>query len=544
MKHASIAVLLTAALALPLAAADRTPIEYKQVLSQSYIVDRKYKSMEGPSSMQRVYLGDPNKPELMWIVGVKTEMVGPDGKTPQLPELMCHVNVDLDPVKHQMLFNLKRATSTRLVTLSQGMLSAELPRGYGFPIASNEPLILFTQVLNHNIENPGKLQVRHRVTFEYVRDRDLKQPLKPLFNLGASGMVLLGGEHSQHAGMAGMAGMASMPVTAAAADTNPNATSCLLLPRAPNANAKGADYIDPEGRKMTGHWVVPPGHQENHSDVTWFMNLPYNTTLHFAAVHLHPFASSLSLRDTTTGETLFTAKAVRPRKGIGLAHVDSLSSERGVPLFKDHKYEVVSVYDNPTRENSDSMASIFLGLEDPEFVRPDSQTLATRAMTYSATSADSVVLLRTSAGDVALSMLRDQAPHTVKQFLQLVLAGVYNGAKVTKVDDNGIRIETAALTDAQKKLIFNIPAEGTMKHEPGVLSICGSDPTVTIMLATDAARDGKCTPFAKVGPGAQVLRAIRSAGTDAKGAPKTPVTIKSMDVYANATDAVATMAAK
>src|SRR5579884_3754672 len=114
-------------------------------LSKVYTIDKKYRSMEGPSSVQTVYLGDRSKPELLWITGIRTEMVTEDGTTPQLPELMCHVNVDLDANKHQALFDLPRPVASRLMTLSQGMLDSKLPPGFGFPIASDEPLLLFTQ---------------------------------------------------------------------------------------------------------------------------------------------------------------------------------------------------------------------------------------------------------------------------------------------------------------------------------------------------------------------------------------------------------------
>jgi len=131
-------LLLAAAL---IAATPSPAAQTYHVLSQTYTIDKKYRSMEGPASMQKIHLGDPSKPaELLWITGVRTEMVTEDGTTPQLPELMCHVNVDLDAAKHQALFKFKRPAATRLITLSQGMLGARLPRGYGFPIASNEPL--------------------------------------------------------------------------------------------------------------------------------------------------------------------------------------------------------------------------------------------------------------------------------------------------------------------------------------------------------------------------------------------------------------------
>src|SRR5581483_8833224 len=167
--------------------------EQKQVLSDVYPIVKKYKSMEGPAGTQTVYLGDRTKPELMWVTAIKTEVVGADGKTLMSPELMCHMNVDIDPARHKALFHLQREPAARLMTLSQGMrvpgggFEARLPEGFAFPIASNEPLYVMTQVLNHNIEHPHNLNVRHRVTIEYVRDAELKQRPIPLFNLPVSG---------------------------------------------------------------------------------------------------------------------------------------------------------------------------------------------------------------------------------------------------------------------------------------------------------------------------------------------------------------------
>src|SRR5262245_57618376 len=235
-------MLLPVLLAASIASAPTSTQTY-QVLSQTYTIDKKYRSMEGPASMQKIRLGDASKPaELLWITGVRTEMMAEDGTTPQLPELMCHVNVDLDPSFHQALFDIKRPVNSRLITLSQGMLSAKVPPGYGFPVASNEPLLLFTQVLNLNIENPNNLKVRHRVTIDYVRDRDLTTPMKPLFNVGASGMVQL----DNHP-IALTTSMSSAPSTAAAGGHDGHAggtTSCLIGSRAPNGTSSSADYTD------------------------------------------------------------------------------------------------------------------------------------------------------------------------------------------------------------------------------------------------------------------------------------------------------------
>ncbi|MGZ4809568.1 MAG: peptidylprolyl isomerase [Thermoanaerobaculia bacterium] len=535
---------LVASLALPAVAQPR--VRTQQILSKVYTIDRIYRSMEGPGSIQRIYIGNPDRPELLWIVGVRTEMVGEDGKTPQLPEFMCHVNVDLDTKRHSTLFNLNRLTAPRLVTLSQGMLVARVPDGFGFPIASNEPLSLFTQVLNHNIERPNNLKVRHRVTFEYVRQSDLTTPMKPLFNIGASGMVLLDDNPLALASMPTAASMPGVDLNAShSTDSSSSSsmgdmaehghgTSCLVASRAPNAAGSASDYIDPKGRHMTGHWVVPPGKQTNSSDITWFMALPFDATLHYAAVHLHPYAKSLSIRDVTTGETVFESKAQNPPKGVGLAHVDTFSSEKGVRMYKDHEYELISVYDNTTKDNHDSMASAFLGLEDPEFVVPDPATLLARSTDLLDKGDIHSAILRTSIGDVGLILLRDQAPATVKQFLRLARLGVYDHAHVAQIQATTVSIQTRALSDVQRANVNPIVSETAAKHEPGALSMCPGDAAFTIILGNATDRDGRCTVFAKVGPGSQVVREMSAAPRNFDGSPQIEIEIKRIDIPVDA----------
>ena len=472
------------------------PPQAYRVLSQTYVIDKKYRSMEGPAGVQKIHLGDPARPpELLWITGVRTEMVAEDGTTPQLPELMCHLNVDLDPAFHQAMFNVTRPVGSRLITLSQGMLSARVPDGFGFPVTSNEPLMLFTQVLNLNIEKPNNMKVRHRVTIDYVRDRDLAAPMKPLFNVGASGMVQLDDNP-----IALATSMNNMPAGAQqqqqSQQQSHNGTSCLIGSRAPNATASGADYVDPEGRKMTGHWIVPPGHQVNRSDVTWFMGLQYDTRLHYAAVHLHPFAQELILRDVTANRDVFAARATNPMSGIGLARVDRFSSPAGVMLYKSHKYEIVSVYDNPTKENADSMASVFLGLDDPEFVKPASAQLAHRtAVLFDAGS----FALQTRAGAVTVTLARDRAPDTSIQVARLLDGGAFNGARVTTSAES-IHI-AIPLNNTNWRLLQPLTKETGLQHTAGTVSYCipgAGTREIVLSVARRDDVDAQCTAFGRV----------------------------------------------
>ncbi|HEX9459798.1 MAG TPA: hypothetical protein VGA84_11665 [Thermoanaerobaculia bacterium] len=484
----------------------------KQFLSPVYDIDKIYHSMEGPSSMERIFLGDPSAPaELLWVTGIRTEMVDADGKTPQLPELMCHVNVDLDPARHQAIFGFRRATASRLMTLSQGMLTAKLPAGFGFPMASNEPLLLFTQVLNLNIEHPQNLKVRHRVTIDYVRDSDAKTPIRPLFNVGASGMVQLDDNPLalQHS-------MMSMPSTsniATEAGHDGAATmSCLVGARAPQASSGSADYVDPQGRKMTGHWIVPPGKQVNHSDITWFMNLPFDTRLRYAAVHLHPFAKSLEIRDMTTGKTVFLANAENPPAGIGLTHVDAFSSASGVPLDHKHKYSLISTYDNPTKENADSMASVFLGLDDPEIEVPTSEALA---HTSAALFDSKTLVLHTNIGDITATLDRNLAPETVIQVARFALGGVFDATHLLG-HKNAVSIPLPAYKVGP--LLQPTRAESGVTQLRGTVSYCRMGPGFaepTILVDTNSRPfDKGCTGFAKITKGLDLLAAF-TPGTSA-----------------------------
>ena len=476
----------------------------RQVLSGVYAIDRKYKSMEGPSGSQTVYLGDPMKPELVWITGIRTEVVNEDGHTPASPELMCHVNVEIDPVMHKALFNLQRMPMARLLTISQGMLAqtggftARLPKGFGFPFTSNEPLQVLTQVLNHNFEH-AHFRVRHRVTFEYTRDADLKQPLKPLFNVGASALVVLSDRPS--------IGLTAMPEST----TIDHGPSC-AMPRAPNAMGMGSDYTDAQGRHLTGHWVVPPGRQENRSDIGMFLNLPYDTKIHYAAVHLHPFAESLTLRDITSGTTLIAARAKGPQRRIGLDHVDTFFSEAGIPLLKDHRYELLSVYDNTSGRDQDSMASMFFGVEDPEFVKPTPQQLAARTKDVAATKISSFVI-HTTAGDLLATLQRDMAPETALAFVKMLQANALAHA----------RFGLAITSEKSAEVSFHFPATETVRkaitrldgyqHMDGAsIALCPvAGDELSFEMLTGPVRSAPCQSFAKVIWGEPLVRAIASA---------------------------------
>jgi hypothetical protein len=324
------------------------------VLSPVYAVERKWNSMQGPRSTQPLTLWEAETPELLWITGVRAEIVGEDGVTPMPLELFCHINVDWDLDIHRGLFRWSKLGRPRVISLSQGQTALRFPEGSGIPVFSDEPLTITTQVLNHNIEN-ANLRVRHRVTVDFLRQADAGRALRPLFPTMGYVLAVVKGRD-------GYPGIASP-------SEEMHGEACLPGRTAPNAFTR-VNYSDAYGREFTGHWVVPPGRETRRTNVTELLDLPFDTTLHFAAVHLHPFAGSLELRDLTKGQTVFRAQARGPDRGVGLAHVDTFSSASGVMLLKDHQYQLVSIYEKPPPGDADAMAAVFLLLHDREFQNP------------------------------------------------------------------------------------------------------------------------------------------------------------------------------
>ncbi|MCP3912310.1 MAG: hypothetical protein GY713_15300, partial [Actinomycetia bacterium] len=249
---------------------------------------------------------EDGEPELLWITGYRAVMVGADGSAPMAQEFMCHSNLDLDLTAHQEVWGEVPGFGARLFTLSQGQFDVRFPPGFGIPVLSTEPLSLTTQVLNLNVEGT-ELEVRHKVNVDFVRDWEIEAPMKALFPTAAYGLALIEGDE-------GYFGVRRP-------DEEQHGPGCMV-----GENAADHEYADGLGRKFTGHWVVKPGREVNRTLVTHLMQLPYDTTIHYIAVHLHPFAESLELRDLTAGETVFLSSARNLEDRIGLSHVDALSS--------------------------------------------------------------------------------------------------------------------------------------------------------------------------------------------------------------------------
>ncbi|MCB9673906.1 MAG: hypothetical protein H6737_02255 [Alphaproteobacteria bacterium] len=334
-------------------------VQTRGITSSKYHIDAKYASMRGPSGFDHAVLLETEEPELLWITGYKTLVV--DAKTEEKlsQEFMCHANLDFDAKEYYDHFPKAPPLSGRVFTLSQGQQEIHFPTGMGIPIRSDLELSLATQVLNLNIEKPD-LDVRHKVVIEFVRDSDLNAyrtehpdfEVVPLYQTAVQGFKALG--NARYYGVAHDD-----------ADPNELGEGCSV-----GMSAIDGDIDEDRlGQEFTAHWVVPPGTETNRTNVTRFLNLPYDTTVYYIATHLHPFAESLTMNDLNTGQQVYQSKVRNTPDKIGIDEVDIYSSFEGIDLKEDHEYELVSVYNNTSGHDIDSMAVLYFYALDKNFDR-------------------------------------------------------------------------------------------------------------------------------------------------------------------------------
>lgn len=342
--------------------------------SQTYDIDQLYRSMQGPRSDLVVSLATSDEPELLWIKGVHAVLVDELGE-PISQEFMCHVVGSIEEMEERnAALGLPTTQSnglpreSRFATLSQGVYHKQYPPGFGLPILSTHLLKFTSQVLNMNAPE-ADVRVRHRIVIQYIRDADLKQPIRAITSSFANVMMLVEGDEGS-----GYFGIRQP-------DEATHGASCSVGQKADS----DLGLMNDGHRKFTPHWILPPGETNNETLATELMDIRYDTTIHSIDVHLHPFAKWVELRDLTSGTSVFRSQARQVDEGIGLASVQTFRSEQGIPIFRDNQYAIVSAYDNTSGDAQDAMAAMYFGLYDKEFdssVVNDSQARAARAASY------------------------------------------------------------------------------------------------------------------------------------------------------------------
>jgi peptidyl-prolyl cis-trans isomerase B (cyclophilin B) len=151
-------------------------------------------------------------------------------------------------------------------------------------------------------------------------------------------------------------------------------------------------------------------------------------------------------------------------------------------------------------------------------------------------------VLDTSAGTITLEFLVDKAPNTVRQFMRLAAAGVFNGTAFHRVAP-GFVIQTGALssrsaplTERQQQLVHNLPPEfNDTRHVKGIVSMARGDApdsattSFFICTGTSAALDGQYTAFGRVVDGMPTVDAIEASPRDGE-TPRTRIDVRTVSI--------------
>jgi len=151
-------------------------------------------------------------------------------------------------------------------------------------------------------------------------------------------------------------------------------------------------------------------------------------------------------------------------------------------------------------------------------------------------------ILDTSAGPITVEFFPDKARETVRQFLRLADAGVYNGVAFHRVapgfviQTGALNTRAAALTEKQQKLVHNLAPEfNDTKHVKGIVSMArgeAPDSATTsffICLGASTALDGQYSAFGRVVDGMNVVDAIEQTPRTGE-APNTRIELKSVRI--------------
>ena len=320
-----------------------------KIVSPVLKIDKLYKSMFGPMRSRKFEVGRKDSIELLWMTGYTLKLMESESEHDLGEDFLCHNNLAYKPDEVYQHFNLPdrlQTLGTRLITLSPGLMEIHFPEGFGLLFLSNQRLEVAAQVLNLNEPN-ALVELRHISNLEYVSDNELSTPMKPLYQQSVFITRPVEGENP---------GWMDSP------QYNPG---CL-----PAKSATLDHQISGEGGTVvTSHWIVPPGREVLTVDVTEQLNLPFNTTIHYIAAHLHAFAETLTLRDLTADTTLFHAVCESHTNKIGFKSVNGYSSTTGIPVFRNHRYELICVTNNTSGEDQDMMAVFYMYLRDKDIER-------------------------------------------------------------------------------------------------------------------------------------------------------------------------------
>jgi peptidyl-prolyl cis-trans isomerase B (cyclophilin B) len=151
-------------------------------------------------------------------------------------------------------------------------------------------------------------------------------------------------------------------------------------------------------------------------------------------------------------------------------------------------------------------------------------------------------VLETSAGPITIEFMADKAPETVRQFLRMADAGVYNDMAFHRVapgfviQTGALSSRTAPLSPRQQALVHDLQPEfSDTRHVKGIVSMArGDSPTSAqtsffICVGTSTALDGVYTAFGRVVDGMSAVDTIEQAPRTGE-TPNTRIDLKTVRV--------------
>ena len=314
--------------------------QHYTMVSPAFYIDGIYKSMEGPKSSNYIQLSQDTT--LLWITGFHVRAINSKDKKQISNDFICHTNVDFNDVKYFSNFHLEKRIGKqypRMSSLSHGLENFKFPKGYGVPMKGNDMLYVTTESLNHNIPDANYL-IKHEVEIDYSSTAAVYKPL-----MSRTVYIMLPYDKTD-------------PYKS---PLDPGKDYCIPV------ETKNHSYDDGKGNKLSGHWVIPVGKHTYRSAINTQLQIETDSIrLHAAAVHVHPFATALTLWDKTANKAIFKSNIINHHGTIGLSKIDALSSETGIWMYQNHDYELVLEVNNTTTIDQDMMGSMFLFFYDQE----------------------------------------------------------------------------------------------------------------------------------------------------------------------------------
>ena len=136
----------------------------QMLVSEPYRLDKIYRSMEGPWSIQSgIHLATGAKSGVLWVTGLETEVVDAAVQKPISQEFFCHSNLTFAEHRRTPLHNQQSGGKTHLTGAYLPWYGPVLDRspGFGVPIPADAALDYVTMSLNRN-ERDQVVNVRMR----------------------------------------------------------------------------------------------------------------------------------------------------------------------------------------------------------------------------------------------------------------------------------------------------------------------------------------------------------------------------------------------